>query len=388
MSIVSFFIPQHVRVLALGLVVSIAFASFTLARVAAEETVRLEPKDNLIVETVLRLKSFDLETSPPAKAAIFRYLRARAGTDQYFELLERFQPIEFARDLTEFSLANADTTAGVRAAEILFSMKQQSFLSDACDDEKSERAVAAIGLIGRAGGPQTIELLSPILASETAPTAHRIAAILAMGKQINGQKKILQLVKSADLPDELKFAAANVLLSSRDPSIVDEAKQYVSLPATADSQPLPTLTELTDRRGNAEAGKLVFRKQGTCSNCHKVAGEGKEVGPDLSEIGSKLSREAMYVAILNPSAAISHNFETYAVLTDDGTLETGLLISETDEEIVLRSNEGIDKTIDQETVELFEKQVKSMMPQDLQQLMTVDQLVDLVEYSMSLQKAK
>ena len=62
----------------------------------------------------------------------------------------------------------------------------------------------------------------------------------------------------------------------------------------------------------------VFNTVGTCSKCHKVSGAGKEVGPDLSEIGDKLSREDIYVAILNPNAAVSHNYETYSLLDVDG----------------------------------------------------------------------
>lgn len=40
--------------------------------------------------------------------------------------------------------------------------------------------------------------------------------------------------------------------------------------------------------------------QGTCNKCHLVRGEGKQIGPDLTEIGSKLSREAMFESILYP----------------------------------------------------------------------------------------
>lgn len=215
----------------------------------------------------------------------------------------------------------------------------------------------------------------------------RIAALAAAGRHPDGQHQILDLVKRAVLPDDLKFAAANVLLSSENEAIAAEASEYVSLPETADSQPLPPVAELAKRVGDPVAGASVFRQQGTCIQCHLIHGEGKVVGPDLSEIGSKLSREAMLVAILDPSAAISHNFETYVLLTGDGTAITGLLISQTDAGITLRTNEGIDRTVDRDEVELFEKKSKSMMPQDLQRLMTVNQLVDLVEYLMSLQKA-
>ena len=217
--------------------------------------------------------------------------------------------------------------------------------------------------------------------------AVRSAALTALGKRLGGQQQLIKLVASGQLADDLKFAAANTLLGSSNSEIAATAAKYLELPATADSQPLPTLAELVARKGDPKAGLKVFQTAGTCNKCHKVGGQGKEVGPDLSEIGSKLSREAMYVSILDPSAAVSHNFETYSVLTLDGLAIIGLLISETDEAVTLRNSEGIDKKIAQEDIEIFKKQKTSLMPQDLQKLLTVDQLVDLVEYTLTLKKA-
>ncbi len=376
----------NIMTLRLTLMILLLTLSSSIAT-AVDET-PLDPKDKLVVETLLRLKNFKLESSARAKAAVLRYLRARPGTNQSFDLIERFQPVEIAPDLIALSLAHPGQTSGVRAAELLFAMGQQSGLLAVAHAEDSAQALAAIGLIGRSGGAKATELLLPIVTSDTATMDRRIAALTAAGGHVDGQRQILDLVRKSALPDGLKFAAANVLLSSGNAAIATEASKYLSLPETADSQPLPPIAVLAKRTGDLAAGASVFRQQGTCIQCHQIQGEGKVVGPDLSEIGSKLSREAMLVAILDPSAAVSHNFETYVLLTDDGTAITGLLISQTDAKITLRTNEGIDRTVNRDEVELFEKKSQSMMPQDLQRLMTVDQLVDLVEYLMSLRKTK
>jgi len=352
---------------------------------ADEPAATLDPKDKLIVETVLRLKSFDLESSAKAKAAVLRYLQTQPGTDQYFELIERFQPVESVDDLVAYCLKHPTETGGVRGAELLFAMDGGKHLLQVIEQKNASAAAAAVTLIGHAAGNQTADLLIPLLISEH-PTAVRTAAVIAVGRSVNGPKYILKLVTTKKLPADLNFVAANVLLSSTDESIKTEAAKHLQLPATADAKPLPPTAELVKRKGDAAAGALVFRKPGTCITCHKIKQEGKEVGPNLSEIGSKLSREAMYVSILDPSAAISHNFESYLVITEDGLSYTGLLISDTDDSVTLRNKDGIDKNFEKSGLDEFEKQKLSLMPQGLQKLMTVDQLVDLVEYLLTLRK--
>ena len=366
----------------------LAFLSCALlpATLQGEETGDVTPKDKLIIETVLRLQNFDLESSAPAKAAVMRYLRAEEGSDRYFELIERFQPAEIAESLVKYSIDHASETGGVRGAELLFAMNQDKSLVVMAKSDNETKAQASVQLIGHAAGKQTVSILLPLMQSDAVTVAVRSAALKALGKRLDGQQKIMKLVTSGNLPDDLNFAAANALLGSSNTEIATTAAKYLKLPATADSRPLPALSELVKRTGDAEAGRNIFETAGTCNKCHKVRDKGKEVGPDLSEIGSKLSREAMYVSILDPSAAVSHNFETYSILTLDGLAVTGLLISETDEAVTLRNSEGIDKTVDQEDIEIFKKQKTSLMPQDLQKLLTVDQLVDLVEYTLTLKK--
>ena len=133
-------------------------------------------------------------------------------------------------------------------------------------------------------------------------------------------------------------------------------------------------------------GKDVFANAGTCIKCHIVNGSGTEIGPDLSEVGDKLSVEAFYESILNPSAGISHNYEMYKVLLADGRTLYGLLISNTASEIVLKDKEGVLITVPAEEVDELAQQKKSLMPDDLQKQLTEQQLVDVVEYLQTLRK--
>ncbi len=364
----------------------VSFGGSTSDNVKGDEPAvgTVSPRDKMVVETVLRLKDFDLESSPPAKAALMRYLKAQPGSEQYFQLVKRFQLTDLTADLLELAFAHAEETVGAQAAEALFQFQQESSLLEAASGLDVDRATAAVKLIGYAGGARAIELLMPLIQNAAVDAAPRAAAVSALGKRADGQEAILQLVIADGLPEDVRFAAANALLGSVDPAIRQRAADHLQLPETADNMPLPTVAELVQRRGDPAAGKLVFQTVGTCNKCHQVHGEGKQIGPDLSEIGSKLSREAMYTEILDPSFSISHNYETYTLLSDSGETVTGLLVSQTDDSVSLKTIDGIVRSIPTNQLEDMKKQPVSLMPQDLQRLMTIQQLIDLVEYSLSL----
>jgi putative heme-binding domain-containing protein len=111
------------------------------------------------------------------------------------------------------------------------------------------------------------------------------------------------------------------------------------------------------------------------------------VGPNLDGIGTKLPRETLYEAILAPSAAISHSYETYTALLDDGRSVTGLLVSQSPQEVVIKGADGIEATVAADTVEELVRQPVSLMPADLAAMLSADQLVDLVAYLETLKAA-
>ena len=135
-----------------------------------------------------------------------------------------------------------------------------------------------------------------------------------------------------------------------------------------------------------QEGKVSFNTVATCSKCHVVNNIGKEVGPNLTEIGSKLSKQAMWESILFPSAGISHNYETYSVVLNDGNVINGIMISQTPEAVSIRTIEAITHNIKVSDIDEIIKQKISLMPADIQKVLTVDELVNVVEYMMTLTK--
>jgi len=142
--------------------------------------------------------------------------------------------------------------------------------------------------------------------------------------------------------------------------------------------------------GNADTGRKLFTtSQATqCRNCHKVAGAGKSVGPDLDGIGKKYGRRELLDQILNPSRKIDPKYLTYIVETTAGRVFTGLLVSRTDKQVVLRNAKNEQTVIPADEVEELVTQRKSLMPELLLKDMTAQQVADLLAFLASLKTTK
>ena len=162
-----------------------------------------------------------------------------------------------------------------------------------------------------------------------------------------------------------------------------EASTYLKLPAAKEGAPLPPIAAMVDKKGNAINGKEVFKT--LCLNCHVTNGEGVNFGPELSEIGDKLSREALYTSVLFPDQGISFGFEGYRLQLNDGSTAVGKIASETADKIDLQYM-STQQTVAKENIMSRVKLESSLMPSSLQSSMSEQELIDLVEYLASLKK--
>ena len=140
--------------------------------------------------------------------------------------------------------------------------------------------------------------------------------------------------------------------------------------------------EILALNGNAEAGrKLFFEVSGVqCRNCHKIQDKGKEVGPDLSQIGKKYKSAELLETILEPSKKIEPKYLLYVAETTAGKVHTGLLVRKSANEIVLKTAENKLIELKPDEVELLVTQQKSLMPELLLREMTAQQVADLVVF--------
>jgi putative heme-binding domain-containing protein len=166
-------------------------------------------------------------------------------------------------------------------------------------------------------------------------------------------------------------------------SVYQKAQSY--LPGASlktEAGKAPSLAEITALPANMQRGKKVF--EGNCTICHQANGEGSNVGPTLSEIGSKLSPEGLYEAIVYPSAGISFGFENRKLDMKDGSSLTGIISSKTATDIELKYPGGTIQKIKTSDVKKISELKESLMPATIYQSMSKQQLADLMAYLSSL----
>lgn len=132
--------------------------------------------------------------------------------------------------------------------------------------------------------------------------------------------------------------------------------------------------------GDAGRGREVFfgSAAASCRRCHKIRGEGSDVGPDLSGVGLQ-PREFLLESMINPNAKIAKGFETAIFVMNDGRVQTGIVRDENDSRFLLVTAQGDLVTIPKADID--ERTTgKSGMPEDVTKSLSPTEIRDLVEY--------
>ena len=137
--------------------------------------------------------------------------------------------------------------------------------------------------------------------------------------------------------------------------------------------------------GDAANGARVFAgSDAKCAVCHKVGDDGGLVGPDLSHVGGKYDRVNLVRAVLEPSAEISHGYQTTTFVLDDGRVVAGVVRERGEDSLSVYDVDGKKTDVPRAAIESQTEIPVSIMPAGLEQRVSAEQFVDLVAYLESL----
>jgi putative membrane-bound dehydrogenase-like protein len=130
------------------------------------------------------------------------------------------------------------------------------------------------------------------------------------------------------------------------------------------------------QRGDRTAGRALFEKN--CANCHRLFDSGGNIGPEITG-SQRTNLDYLLENLIDPSAAVVKDYQMQAIETKTGRLITGLVVAETEIAVTIQTiNEKIVLPVSE--IEQRSLSPVSMMPDGILQLLTMDQVRDLIAY--------
>ncbi len=162
-----------------------------------------------------------------------------------------------------------------------------------------------------------------------------------------------------------------------------QSNQPETLTRRLQTEPVSQLVNDARKFGDPRRGAIAFYQPTmNCARCHETQSSGRRLGPDLSE-KRVIEVGHLVESVLQPSAKVKEGFETAKILLDDGRQISGILVLESDSQLVIDQIEQPDKPLEisKDQVEEWSKTKTSTMPEGLaNQLADRQQFLDLISY--------
>jgi putative heme-binding domain-containing protein len=222
--------------------------------------------------------------------------------------------------------------------------------------------------------PTRFKPLAAIALNRDLPAARRADAVVGLAEDAAGQIQLL--AKLAEDEDQSIRNEANRILRS-----LNAKEPSPDLPAPSDTD---AWLKRLGKPGDPEAGRRAFFSSvgAGCFRCHTHLERGGNVGPDLTYINRQLSQRRLLESILEPSKEVAPEFRSWTIETADGKTLTGLSLGRFDQNRKERFAASDGKTFILDVKDITSRRAsdKSIMPEGLERVLTLDDLRDILAF--------
>ena len=251
-------------------------------------------------------------------------------------------------------------------------------LADGKDLASQQGALAAFS---RSDAPEVGEILVeayPRVADELRPQVIELLTRRAAW----GHALVRQIAEKKIPREALNVNQVRKLLSLGDAKLAaDVTRHWGTLRETRDPAREQLVRQMRDMLaktpGDPHRGIAVFAK--LCGQCHKIHGQGQDVGPDITSNG-RASFDQLLSNVFDPSLVIGASYQARTLRTLDGRVVTGLLVEDSDQRVVLKVQGGKEEVIAKDDVEAMKVSELSLMPEGVEKQYTPQELADLFAY--------
>lgn len=321
---------------------------------------------------ILRQAPFDIRKPDPQLLSLAKAKSGEIADDRDFlDIVRKYQLKDQKDRILSIAYQENDTRMASSAAGIFTSLYGLGEVEKAMNDSDQAKALDAIRKFGVVDSKEMAMLLSKFWSDPKASLAIRTAAMEEM-KGYQSEGALWEFAKVDKIPAELLPIAQKLLMSTWNSNIRQLAieKYGSSLDSNYD------IPKMLAAKGTIEKGKVIAN--GYCTACHKIGNEGIDFGPSLTEIGDKLSKEALINSIINPSEGMGFGYETQLVKFKDGKEIRCIVNSKTENDLIVKlvgsSEQTIYKLAEIASITQLDESLMPKFP------LSEEELVDLVSY--------
>lgn len=213
---------------------------------------------------------------------------------------------------------------------------------------------------------------------ELAPENQNLLLRLSAGSTPQREWLFSRLESEPELRVRLSVTFKNTLRKNRDEKVRAWAEQHLEPTSDASTeQRIQKYQPAIRIAGDARHGKEIFQLR--CAICHRAGDEGPEIGPDLVTV-ARAGRPAMLSNIVDPNREINSNYETWRVVLKDGNDYTGKQHYQSDNSFALQLADGSHISINRYNVSSLRPTGRSLMPEGLDEGMSVEDMADLLRF--------
>lgn len=224
-----------------------------------------------------------------------------------------------------------DRLKGIQAARETKDEASKGELVKLLKTEKSNQAVLAEGIRALAifGGDEIGYAMTDAWKNFTLPTRRTAADVLVTRSKWSRALMAALENKVAD-PQDVSATARRALAKSPDATVVDHANRILGKYRASGDDKLKLIADkrkiVLAEQGDLKVGYEVAKR--TCFVCHKLYGEGADVGPDLTGVG-RSTLDALLHNIIDPNEVVGNGYGTTEVELKDGSSVSGRIVEET-----------------------------------------------------------